>query len=626
LLVSFPNGAGRLLKTLVWPILLLGPMLLLACSRPAAAQDDGAPRQVEILAPSDSLVQTTEGGERVQKLFGNVHLRQGTTLLNADRATRYRGRGEILFTGDVLIIDEGDSLWADRVRYDSREKIGRATGNVRVADGEVLLAGPEGRYYFNEKHAVFPERVMLVDSVRVLKSLSGEYFSREERAEFYRQVRVFSDSTYLEADSVTYRRETEVSEARGHVFIERRGDGAEAEDAPDGAGGTTQRDTTQRDTQSTTTRRVRRPSLLGRPLPVDTTRRALLPDTTARTLLWGEYAYNDPRAKYSRVTGSALLVRLQPPDSSETDASEAALPESRARPSAGQPAEGAPDTLVVRARQLETSRSDTLRRLTATDSVRLWQKDLQAVADSAVYDQLPTRAGAPDAPRRQESRFFGAPISWTPGSTGGAGSSGAQPGSTSSHGAGHSGAVGAQLSGDSLRVTGRGGIVQRLYARGNAFLAQEDSALEGRLQQLKGGRMTGRFARNAAGETALRSLMAAPNAEAIYFRKNDDGTLAGATRASSDSVYFEIQNGELRKIRFLHGVEGLDRIKAEDVPDPFRLDGLVWVPERRPLKADFLGEERVRRRLVRPAPKEPARSVPPPARTPPTRAAGTPDD
>lgn len=586
--VTAGRFAALLLSALLGGALWL-PVAVQAQETPgdtSASPDPSGTRRVEITAPSDSLVQTTtSGGERVQKLIGNVQLRQGTTYLNADRAIRFRGRGEILFTGDVLIIDAGDSLWADRVRYDSREKVGRATGQVRVSDGEVLLAGPVGRYFFQDKRAVFPEKVTLVDSARVLKSRGGEYFSEDKRAEFYRRVRVFSDSTYLEADSVTYHRRTEVSEARGHVFIERRGDRAsEQEEAGEESGDRRPmaRADTRRPGSAQAAERRRRPSLLGRPLPVDTTRRALLPDTTARTLLWGNRAYNEPRSGYSRVTGGALLVRLQPPDSTErrSDSTE------RASPPAASPR---PDTLVVRARQLETTRTDTLHRLTATDSVRLWQKDLQVVSDSAVYDQFPAADSAAEGgrARRRVSRFFGTPLAWS---------------------------ADAQLSGDSLRVTGRRGAVRRLYARGNAFLAQEDTVLS-RLQQLKGRRMTGRFATNdSTGETEMRSLTAGPNAEAIYFQKKEDGTLGGAVRVSSDSIHFRIRGGELRKMRVLSGVEGT-RYEAKDVPDPFELDGLAWAPERRPQKATFLKKERVRQRLPRPRPpdKEERPAEPPPA-------------
>jgi len=88
-------------------------------------------------------------------------------------------------------------------------------------------------------------------------------------------------------------------------------------------------------------------------------------DTTARTYLFGDRADNREARRYSRVEGDALLVRVR-------------------MDSTGAPS----DTLVVRARRLEAFRTDTHRRLVAVDSVRIWQRDLSAVADSAVYDRV----------------------------------------------------------------------------------------------------------------------------------------------------------------------------------------------------------------------------------------------
>ncbi|WP_263786476.1 OstA-like protein [Salinibacter grassmerensis] len=88
-------------------------------------------------------------------------------------------------------------------------------------------------------------------------------------------------------------------------------------------------------------------------------------DTTARTYLFGDRADNREARRYSRVEGNALLARIR-------------------KDSTG----AATDTLVVRARRLEAFRTDTHRRLVAVDSVRIWQPDLAATADSAVYDRV----------------------------------------------------------------------------------------------------------------------------------------------------------------------------------------------------------------------------------------------
>jgi len=98
------------------------------------------------------------------------------------------------------------------------------------------------------------------------------------------------------------------------------------------------------------------------------------PDTTARTYLFGDRADNREARRYSRVEGRALLLRVRMDSTGTPD-----------------------DTLVVRARRLEAFRTDTHRRLVAVDSVRIWQPDLSAVSDSAVYDRIvattPNRGG-----------------------------------------------------------------------------------------------------------------------------------------------------------------------------------------------------------------------------------------
>ena len=307
-------------------------MLLLACfARPAHAQEtppaDTTTSEVELLNV-DFLEQYLKEGERIRRLAGNVILRQDTTLLRANRVFQYLDRNEILFLGDVLIVDQTDSLTADTVRYDKSTKVGFARGNVRLADGEVEVLAPSGRYAVEQKWATFEEGVTLIDSSAVLRSREGEYWSEEKRAEFYHDVTLEETGTHLEADSVTFVRETEVSIARGQVFIERFGDDEEA----------------------------------------------AAPDSSLRTLLFSDWAYNDSQAGYSRIEGNPLLVQLST-DSTGTD------------------------TLLVRAARLEASRLDSLRRLVAVTDVELWRSDLAAVADSAVYDRivLPADTAGTDA-------------------------------------------------------------------------------------------------------------------------------------------------------------------------------------------------------------------------------------
>ncbi len=462
-------------------------------STPSAAPEDTLTVEKVDLLHADELRKDTR---TELHLTGAVHLKQGMTDLHSDEATEYSETEDILFVGNVRITERGDTLTADRVRYNKRTKTGVALGNVHLSDGSVVVSAPSATYFADEKRAVFEEGVTLADSASVLTSRRGAYWSDEKRAEFYEDVRLTGDRTYLEADSITFFREDEISIARGDVFIERLPDSTDV--AP--------------------------------------------PSDRVHSFLFGEHAFNDNQAVVSRISGNPLLVRFR------TDSTGAMV-----------------DTLVVSAERLETARRDSLERMTASGAVRIWQPSFSAVGDSIVYEQ--SRAGI--TPPHEESRMYRGPAAWF---------------------------QEAQVTGDTLRITGRSGGVDTLFVVGNAFVARRDTATN-RISQLKGRAMRGEFKRDT-----LRTLFVQPNAQAIYFmRDKDSGQTKGAVRASSDRLVFDMKgNGELRDIRFFGGVEG-QMYDKDLIPDPMELDGFRWYPEQRPRRFELLTSivlDRIDRRIT----------------------------
>ncbi|NNF57645.1 MAG: hypothetical protein HKN04_05325, partial [Rhodothermaceae bacterium] len=71
------------------------------------------------------------------------------------------------------------------------------------------------------------------------------------------------------------------------------------------------------------------------------------------------------------------------------------------------------------------------------------------------------------------------------------------------------------------------------------------------------------------------------------FRATDDGLLDGADRLSADSLTFLFRGGELRELRGTRGIEGV-AYGPQIIPEPFQLQGYVYTPERRPLRARLL--------------------------------------
>lgn len=495
-------------------------LVVLAVHVVFAPSVEAQPRRVELLN-ADSVVAEVAGDETVRRLIGNVRMRQDTTTFWAVRVTQFVERGELILEDSVRIVTGSDTLTARRVTYDSNRKEAVARGNVRIADGETVLLAPSARYltrteqsFFEEggrllhdgvelsaprgtydartKRADFEGPVELRDSTTVLTSQSGRYDTRTERADFSGDVQLRQDGVYLEADSLTHFRRSEQSYARGRVVLERLGT------AQDG----------------------------------------MPPDSTERTILFGERAEHDERGGRSTVTGSdavdPLLVQLR------TDSL------------------GVTDTTLVRARLLDAVRRDTLgaqsTRVTATGAVRLSQPRLAAVADSAVFRRVEPEDST--ATVRDRLDLFGTerPSVW---------------------------ADEAQVSGDTLVAFAVGESLDRMTVQGRAFAAQMDTTL-GRVRQIQGRRMVARFERDS-----LRLLAVAPNAEAIYFRATNDGLLDGADRLTADSLAFVFQDGDLREIRGVRGIEGV-AYGPQIIPDPFQLSNYRYTPDVRPTAAGLL--------------------------------------
>ena len=561
---------------------------------------------------ADSLSALTQAGERIQELFENVLVRQDTTQLRSNYGRRYLNRDELLFTGDVVIYERGDTLRADTVRYNKRTKVGYARSNVRLTDGEVVVRAPRATYYTEEKRSVFPDSVTLIDSSRVLRARSGTYWSEARRAEFQGNVRLTDPQSYLESDSLTYFRDQERSIAVGNVFIRRT---ETADDAP--------RDTTRRtylfgrwvdNQQETRYSEARGRALLVRVrmdstgAPEDTLvvqghrleayrtdqyRRLIAVDSVR---IWqNRLAAVADSAVYDRVVAVGATDTLQTPrplpDSLRArppDAQAGRGPSGAARPS--RPAPGAAADSTGRPPDSTRTPPDTTGGVADTtgppaDSARAVPPSPNerspaarpAVASGAGAgrpDSLASRPatgnwGLPTARRTaqlplEESRLFRAPVTWFERS---------------------------QVWGDSIRVRSHARTIDTVFVRGAAFAAQRDTTLD-RIQQLKGQTLTAYFRRDS-----LRRIEARPNAQAIRFLATEAGSLRGGARASGDQIVLRFRDGTVKRISINGGVQSTYYRTPDAIPDPFRLEGYQWTPDRTPTKQGLLSAPRVRERI-----------------------------
>ncbi len=436
--------------------LVLFVVLSLLASSQTAAQNA---RQFTFVA--DSSLTTKIDGREVTELFGFIG-RDDEVQLHADRALDY-GDGTYDFFRNVRIIQEGDTLTADEVRYNRLTRLGNAEGSVRLGDGEVVVTAPVGDFDLDANRADFRRGVRMVDSVSVLTSEVGSYWTDEKRAEFWGDVELDSDDTDVLADSLTYYREGQRSVARGKVVIVREGD----------------------DTQ---------------------------------TFILGDWAVNDDSLDTGRVDGNVLVAQIR---SDSTSAP--------------------PDTLLILAERVFSDRRDGGDRMSAAGSVLIWKKNFSAIADSLIR-VVDTEAD------RAESRMFYDPVIWV----------------------GES-----QVSGDTVRVVGQGSGIDSLLVSGVAYVVQQDTLL-GKLQQMKGRGLVGLFESDS-----LRTLQVAPNAEAIFYNRDEDDALGGALQVTSDRIVFFLKGDRIDTLKVYQDIAGT-YFPVGHISDNLRLSGLEWRPNERP--------------------------------------------
>lgn len=520
----------------------------------AHAQDAEATAQQVFIQNVDRVEQRIENEERVRYLQGNVRLLQDSTYLQSDRAVQYLERDEIFFFDNVLIADRGDSLRADTVFYNRRSKVGEALGRVELSDGEVRVFAPTALHFTDEKRTDFMQGVTLVDSTSTLTSLAGTYFSEENRADFDGLVQLTADDTFLQADSIRFYREEEISHARGRVLIERF-----------------ERDDGQEDTPA---------------------------DSLTRTYLLGDYAFNDDKQQRSRVEGRALVYQLRYEDdqldtlmlradwlfTQEMEGHRRIIGQGEVRSWQADFAAVADSAVYDRyqpgyfpvpgdpppeADTLEVLLADASREAAHTRAPAATEADTTAAPPPGPED-----APAADAPPRpltplsadrgddaeeplEEARLFQDPIGWFEES---------------------------QMSADTIRVRSGGGApVDSIFGRGHVFLAQLDSTTQ-RIHQLRGRMLDG-----ISTPDSMRAFDVWPNAEAIYHRHTEAGEPDGAIRVRADAGFFRFKGDELEYLHFAPSPEG--QYWEEDlVPDPLELDGFLWLPALRPTQASLLNE------------------------------------
>ncbi|MDX2287096.1 MAG: OstA-like protein [Bacteroidia bacterium] len=548
-------------------LLILSLAGALRAQQPFPLQDSAAQsRRLKILNAA-YLTFEQRGGLSVQKLVGQVRLRQDSTLFYCDSALFYDAENRVEAFGRVRAdMPDNVTLTAARMTYDANTRIAEVFNNIRLTDGEVVLTTQRMTYFRNEDYGYYQGGGKLVDDSTTLTSVYGYYYPNEQKAYFKRRVELVNPDYTLKTDTLGYNVKTKVAQFVTYTVINSR-DGEIV---------------TRSGEYDTEARRV------------NLFQRATVRDSSY-TLTADTLRYTD-NASTGIARGRVVVVQK---DSSlevrgnygrfSRELDESLLAEN---PVAIQRFDG--DSLFIFAdtlfsthleRPVQRIRADTVSRPETPDgqwvvrqdtlqdtvrvrvfkayrNVRFFMRDFQGIADSMVYffdDSLIC--------------LFGTPVLWSETQ---------------------------QLSGDLLSIWMRRKQIDSLYVGGNGFLVAQEG--EAGFNQIKGKELKAKFMDNK-----IHRLEVEGNSESIFFIRDDQDTARisyqGMNQASSQEMLIYFRDNEARKVVFKSKPQGTFFPYFEVAGKDNRLEGMEW-------RAD----ERPERPVLAPAPPEaPLTEAPAPA-------------
>lgn len=527
------------------------------------------------------------GSPSQRTLSGNVRLQQQNTFLRAQEVIERFASNDLILSGKVWLVQNGDTLTADRIVYNAQTKLANATGNIRISNGKTRIFTSTGLYDAVKKLVTFTVPTRVVDSTAVITAKRGTFSNEDKWGRFEGEVRLVDDKTVLTALKGTYNTEFRWGEFEGEVQLKDSTTTLSAEK------GVYYRDLKQAnffgnirlqnpdfymEADSVTSNRKTDTAFARGQVFLERLDQTVNRDSTARTFLFGTRMLHDNKQKRTLISGNPLALQL--------------------RPRRNQPALN--DTLFIAAQSMEALEdANGTQVLTARRLVRVLRNDMAARADSVLYQKPsnkppqtnpsavrpqpesrsnavpPSRnrrtrqrspAPAPQPtpsppilaqpltpkPTKEEIQLFKNPLVWSNGS---------------------------QISGDTLQIKLIEGKPDSLFVRGAAFVARLDSLLN-KINQIRGKRLVGKFEQDS-----LRNAFVSPQAELLYFAKNEENKLSQGIQMQADWMRLYFQQNDLKD---LHAYKPTGKAyDVEILPAPFELSGFKWMPDQKPNRQQF---------------------------------------
>ena len=475
------------------------------------------------------------GNTKLAYLKGNVSLDNGTDNLRSEDLT-YNVATKV---GDYVqggtLQTASTTLTSNRGTYNARTKESRFTEEVIVSDPDYTIVSDDLGYNTETKLVRFLGPSIVKNDKSELRTTDGTYDSKAERARFRKRSSIWSGDQYVEGDEMDYDRKTGLGIATGRVMA---------------------LDTVQHITlwSNRATVNEKEKTLLAVEKPV--LRKADGTDTLhMRADTFFAAPYKIILAQQQQGFGKAagkVPSDLQRTGAQEQKKTRRQKKETRALQAAAAPLP--PDTTAAagvprrQPAQKAAASNDTSRSFIGFHHVVIFSDSLQARCDSLSYTQ-----------RDSTLRLMQSPVAWSRES---------------------------QVTGDTLLLQNDSGKIKRLFIPANAFVASRTGPPAAALfDQVQGKTLTGTFTNGT-----LKKIIVWPEAESIYYPKDDSERFLGVNQTSSERMTLFLGSKSLESIFLEQEVDQTMQPLGEVNLLEMRLSRFIWREEERPLSLKAIFE------------------------------------
>lgn len=474
-----------------------------------------------------------------QILRGNVIFRHDSALMYCDSAYFFDKQNSLHAFSHVKFV-QGDTLfgYGDALYYDGNTKKARLRRNVKLVHRSTVLTTDSLNYDRQHNLAYYFTGGRIKDSLNTLTSVWGQYHPPTNQALFRNKVKLVNDRFTLRSDTLKYNTENHIADIVGPTKI------------------VYEQETTilstlgQYNTENEQSTLYQRSQVIhddGKQMTGDTIYYDKLKgygrvwgnmemkDTVQQVTLYGNYGELYEQDSRGFATDSALMVDWSSEDYAYMHA----------------------DTLFTEDVHFmypdSTGVDSVFKQVRAHHNVRFYRTDMQAVADSVVYNS-----------RDSIMNLYNEPVLWNENN---------------------------QISADFIEVFMKNGAMDHAHGIGAALVVKQETAKY--FDQLSGKEMTAFIT-----DGEMTKVDVSGNAETIFYPHEEGGDFIGMNRTQSSFVQIFFENEQVDHVLFTTETTGT-LYPLNQIPEgQDKLSAFFWATNERPLKpGDVFGRPE---RTVRP--------------------------